>query len=106
MAGVAVGRSNVRIEAPMSVGELIDKITILEIKSERLRGRPEAANVDNELALLRRIQAGAGLDEMQIRPLADELRRINAVLWSIEDDIRACEAAGDFRARFIELARG
>jgi len=96
----------VRIEAPISAGELIDKITILEIKSRHLRGRSEVANVEKELALLHQIEVRAALDQTLLRPLTDELRVVNAEIWRIEDEIRACEATGNFGPQFIELARG
>jgi hypothetical protein len=95
----------VRIEAPISVGELIDKITILEIKSKHLKGSSQAGNVENELGLLRQIMQRAGLDAAKLQPLTEELRAVNAALWTIEDEIRACDAAGDFGPRFTELAR-
>ena len=101
-AGTSSARS---IQAPIAVGELIDKITILEIKAERLRDPAKAQNVQTELALLRQIRTQAGLDIPDMAPFADELRAINAILWEIEDEIRACEAEGDFGPRFVELAR-
>jgi Family of unknown function (DUF6165) len=94
------------IQAPIAIGELIDKITILELKSARLRDPAKARNVHTELALLRQIRTQAGLDTPDMAALTDELRAINAMLWQIEDDIRACEAKGDFGPRFVELARG
>ena len=94
------------ILAPIAIGELIDKITILEIKAERIRDPHKAQNVRAELDLLRGIRDGAGLDTHEMSALADELRSINVALWEIEDAIRACEAESDFGPRFIELARG
>ena len=94
-----------RIEAPISAGELIDKITILEIKSERIHDPAKQQNVAKELALLRQIKVTAGLDTTQINVFADELRAINSALWDIEDAIRECEQRGDFGPRFVELAR-
>jgi hypothetical protein len=93
------------ILAPIAVGELIDKITILEIKAERIQDADKVRNVKAELELLQDLRARAGLNTREMDALADELRSINAALWDIEDDIRACEALGDFGARFIELAR-
>jgi hypothetical protein len=94
-----------RIEAPISAGELIDKITILEIKSVRIGDPVKRENVAKELALLREVRNTAGLDTPQIDALADDLRVINGKLWDIEDEIRDCEERGDFGAKFIELAR-
>ena len=94
-----------RIDAPISIGELIDKITILEIKGDRITDRAKAANVARELDLLRGIKAKAGLDGDQIDGFARELRIVNATLWQIEDEIRELEARKDFGQRFVELAR-
>ena len=90
--------------APVSWGELLDKITILEIKAERIADPAAHANVVHELALLREVAAPV-LPQPDLAPLIDGLRRVNLALWQIEDDIRAREAAGDFGAGFIELAR-
>ena len=80
--------SLLRIDAPISVGELIDKITILELKGERIADRGKAANVAKELALLRGIKATAGLDRAEIDGFTRELKTVNAALWEIEDEIR------------------
>jgi hypothetical protein len=89
---------------PISWGELIDKITILEIKARRLSEAAARTNVDRELALLRDIAAPA-LTDAQIADLADQLRRQNEALWDIEDRIRDKERAGQFDTDFIALAR-
>ncbi|MDO5370785.1 DUF6165 family protein [Paracoccus sp. (in: a-proteobacteria)] len=90
--------------APVSWGELLDKITILELKAERIADPAARANVGRELALLRQVAAPV-MAQPGLTPLLDGLRRVNAALWRIEDDIRACETASDFGAGFIELAR-
>jgi len=92
------------IEVPVSWGELIDKITILEIKSERMEDVTKRANVGRELGLLRSRLGDRGATA-EVGRLIGALREINASLWAIEDDIRAHENAGDFGSRFIELAR-
>jgi len=90
------------ILVPISVGELIDKITILEIKSERIENARQLENIARELAALRAVR----LDDIaELARLAAELKRVNAELWEIEDAIRDCDARGDFGATFIELAR-
>jgi hypothetical protein len=89
---------------PISWGELIDKITILEIKVEKLVEVSARANTAHELGLLREIAAPV-LDDTQIANLADQLRRQNAALWDIEDRIRDKERAGEFDSNFIALAR-
>jgi hypothetical protein len=91
-------------QAPVSWGELIDKITILEIKTGRLPTAEGRANAMTELGLLRGIAAPA-LAQAQIQSLAAQLKALNEALWEIEDRIRACERSGDFDAGFVELAR-
>lgn len=88
-----------------SPGEFLDKLTILEIKSERIRDPAKLANVMHELALMRRQwDAATGMDG-EIPALVAELKTVNEHLWVIEDQIRDCEAAGRFDAGFVELAR-
>jgi hypothetical protein len=89
----------------ISPGELIDKITILEIKSERIIDAAKLGNVRYELELLGAARAGSLAASAELDRLARELKSVNETLWEIEDDIRACEAAGDFGPRFVELAR-
>jgi tetratricopeptide (TPR) repeat protein/ADP-heptose:LPS heptosyltransferase len=90
---------------PVAVGELIDKITILEIKAARLTSPDKLRNVHYELEILRATQARAWEPSEALDNLTRELRAVNEALWDIEDEIRRCEAAGDFGPRFIELAR-
>jgi hypothetical protein len=86
---------------PVSWGELLDKIAILEIKTLRLRAPAAQANAAHELALLRQTASGAtGIAE----PLA-ALLAVNTRLWRIEDLIREKEATGDFGPGFVALAR-
>jgi len=89
----------------VSPGELIDKITILEIKAERMSDAAQLANVRHELGLLRAARGARLADSAALDALEGELKSVNETLWQVEDDIRACEAAGDFGPRFIELAR-
>lgn len=86
-------------------GELIDKITILEIKSERMSDPAKLKNVRHELDVLSRAQREGMQDSAELRRLWAELKAINESLWVIEDDIRDCEAKKDFGPQFIELAR-
>jgi hypothetical protein len=87
---------------PVSWGELLDKITILQIKSERISGGEARANVARELASLSRV---AGTALRLVKPLLEQLRAVNEELWEIEDKIREREADGDFGQRFVQLAR-
>jgi Family of unknown function (DUF6165) len=89
---------------PVSWGELLDKITILEIKRERI-DRPEAlANVEREHRVL--AEAAARIMEINgIVPLLQRLKRVNETLWDVEDAIREQEADARFGTRFVALAR-
>jgi len=93
------------IKVPVSPGEVLDKITILEIKSERMSDPEKVANVRVELVLLQETWAENIRDTDDIHDLHDQLKEINEALWEIEDDIRDKERAKEFDARFIELAR-
>ena len=93
------------IHVPVSPAEVLDKITILEIKSEQITDPAKLTNVRLELALLRKAWNSAVHDDEVIRHLYNELKEINQALWDIEDGIRDKERAGAFDDRFIELAR-
>jgi Family of unknown function (DUF6165) len=86
-------------------GELLDKLTILQIKNERIADEVKRRNVRTELAVLEEARARAVVASAELAVLTAELKGVNERLWDIEDDIRACERAGDFGPRFIELAR-
>ena len=91
---------------PISPGELIDKITILEIKSARMTDAAKLHNVRTELTLLNETwQASEFARQADIGEEWARLREVNGQLWDIEDEIRDKERAGAFDARFIELAR-
>ena len=90
---------------PISPGELIDKITILEIKSQRMTDAAKLHNVRTELALLTDTWRASPFSATDIRAEWDGLREVNGKLWDIEDRIRDRERDGDFGAEFIELAR-
>jgi hypothetical protein len=95
------------IQAPISLGELIDKITILEIKVVNIGDPVKFKNVSHELAILdakvNQLLDAAG--QAKLSPLKKSLKDINQELWIIEDDIRDCEYAKDFSDKFIQLAR-
>jgi hypothetical protein len=90
---------------PVSFGELIDRITILEIKSERLRAEAALANVRDELALLLTIAAPLFATQAAVTETKSRLRSVNEKLWDVEDRLREKESAGDFGTEFVELAR-
>ena len=90
---------------PVSWGELIDKITILEIKSIRITSATAVANVRLELDLLNEKASQLIISKPDLLKLKDDLTLVNQALWEIEDKIRDKEAAGDFGLEFIDLAR-
>lgn len=93
------------ILTPVSIGELIDKITILQIKAERIDDAAKLANVRTELdgllPLLQQLQAQPALAALQ-----QQLKAINERMWDIQDQLRDKEAAQVFDDAFIQLARG
>jgi hypothetical protein len=93
------------IHIPVSAGELIDKITILEIKRARIEEPAKRANVAAELAALAETRAAAVPASAELDRLAGELKAVNEALWDVDDALRDCERAGDFGPRFVELAR-
>jgi hypothetical protein len=90
---------------PVSWGEVIDKMTILEIKAERLTDAAKRANVTRELDELAAVREREFPRHAELARLAAELKAINEKLWVIEDDIRDCERHRDFGAAFVALAR-
>jgi hypothetical protein len=90
---------------PISPGELIDKITILEIKSQRITDPAKLANVRTELAMLKETWSASAWSAIDIGAEWTGLRDVNAQLWDIEDRIRDKERDSQFDAAFIELAR-
>ncbi len=104
------------ILVPVSLGELLDKIAILQIKSERMTDEAKLVNVRNELSALEAIwmaypaagrvpDAQAGIAEAGVPELRAQLKAVNERLWVIEDDIRLKEKAQAFDDEFIQLAR-
>jgi tetratricopeptide (TPR) repeat protein len=103
-----------RAEAPRAAGpvlvevapgELIDKIAILQIKSERISNEAKRRNVRRELAVLAAARDRALPASEELTRLAGELKAVNEALWEVEDEVRRCEQAADFGPRFVELAR-
>lgn len=93
------------IQVPISPGELLDKITILQIKSERIDDPAKLANVNTEVTLLMTVWRNSVDVDAVISELGRELKRINEQLWQIEDDIRNEEHNKRFSERFKALAR-
>ena len=93
------------VKVDVAPGELIDKITILLIKSERMDDPDKIANVQLELDILQAIHESSIPGSPALDGLTAKLKRVNEALWEIEDDIRACEAERDFGDTFVQLAR-
>lgn len=93
------------IEIPISVGELVDRITILRLKKDKLDEREKVANVGLELAHLEEILEREVGDLKEIESLVVQLHDVNAHLWEIEDELRDLESVQNFGVRFIEIAR-
>jgi hypothetical protein len=93
------------ILVPVSPGELLDKITILRIKSARMSDPAKLANVRVELEALERTWRDSGAAALASKDDEAALHRVNESLWEIEDLIRDRESARQFDARFVELAR-
>ncbi|MFZ1110111.1 MAG: DUF6165 family protein [Rhodomicrobium sp.] len=98
-------RASASLLIPAAVGELIDKLTILEIKAERIPDTKKLANVKRELGLLNEFKESHDITGPRLDALAGELKAVNAILWDVEEDIRQCERKGDFGPAFIDLAR-
>ncbi len=105
LGGMLSGRTARMVRTPCSIGELIDKITILRIKGERIADVDKLANVRRELALLEALLKEEGLVGAALESMVDELAAVNARLWDVEDALRICERGGDFGPRFVTLAR-
>jgi hypothetical protein len=93
------------IEVEVSFGEFLDKITILEIKSENIKDEEKLLNVNKELTLLQEIWAKHPKSDIDISEEMRNLKSINEKIWNIEDDIRDKERNKKFDQVFIELAR-
>jgi len=94
-----------RLTIETSPGEFLDKLSILEIKAERITDAPKLANVRRELDLLRGTWEASPLADRDVSAALVELKQVNVTLWEVEDRLREKEAAGAFDAEFIELAR-
>jgi hypothetical protein len=96
---------NNEIKVPISPGELLDKVTILRIKSQRMTDPAKLNNVRVELAALEEVWRNSPYGSSEIAGDIDALQKVNERLWVIEDDIREQERRRDFGAEFVRLAR-
>ncbi len=98
-----ISRGGIRVD--ISPGELIDKMTILELKLERISDPTKLANVRLEYDVLMEVYAREVVESVALRELTERLKSINGALWEIEDHIRERERAKNFDAGFVALAR-
>jgi hypothetical protein len=93
------------LHVPLSVGEVLDKVTILEIKSERIVAKAKLKNITAELEQVKALLTDPIFAKPAVQKLVAELKAVNEVLWDIEDRIREQEALENFGDRFVDLAR-
>ena len=94
-----------KILAEISAGELIDKITILEIKKTKISNKEKLNDIERELSSLNKTMKKSIPEQNKIKDLSNQLKKINLKLWNIEDGKRAAEKENNFGDKFIELAR-
>lgn len=95
-----------KILSEISAGELLDKISILEIKLEKIKDKADQEEINKEYKILKEVQNSSLEVTEKLKTLFKEIKEINLNLWNIEDKIRICEKNKDFGQTFIELARG
>ena len=95
-----------RVLSEISPGELLDKISILEIKLEKVKDKDRQKKIENEYDILKKVQNSSIEMSDKIKDLYRSVSNVNIKLWDIEDKIRICEQNKDFGKNFIELARG
>ena len=94
-----------KILSEISAGELLDKISILEIKIDKIKSKDKQDEIKKEYKLLKEAQNLNIEDSKDIKELFDEIKKVNLNLWIIEDKIRICEKNKNFGKEFIELSR-
>jgi hypothetical protein len=94
-----------KVSVPISLGELLDKISILEIKNKKILDKSKILNIKKELNGLKKVLDELNINSSESNSLYNKLYKINLTLWEIEDSIRVLEKNEDFGEKFIELAR-
>ena len=94
-----------KILTEISAGELLDKISILEIKLDKIKDKESIEKINNEYNLLKITQNSSIKISEKLKKLFEQLKKVNLILWDIEDKIRLCEKRKNFKETFIELAR-
>jgi len=95
-----------KILSEISAGELLDKISILEIKREKIKDKTCQEEINKEYSILKEVQNSSIEMTEKLKTLLKEIKEVNLNLWNIEDKLRVCEKNKDFGQTFIELARG
>jgi len=95
-----------KILSEISAGELLDKISILEIKLEKVKGKTNQEEINKEYKILKEVQNSSIEVTEKLKILFKEIKELNLNLWNIEDKLRICEKNKDFGQNFIKLARG
>jgi hypothetical protein len=95
-----------KILSEISAGELFDKISILEIKLEKVRDKIKLKEINKEYKILREVQNSSIKETKKFQILFKKIKEVNQNLWNIEDKLRICEKNKDFGQNFIKLARG
>ena len=94
-----------KILSEISPGELLDKLSILEIKLEKIKDKNDLENIKKEYNILKEVQSNNLELTDQIKKLFISIKKINLILWNVEDKLRICEKNKDFSQTFINLAR-
>ena len=94
-----------KILSEISAGELLDKISILEIKLEKIKDEKNQEEIKKEHTILKNIQSSSIKIESKIEELFISLKKVNLSLWDVEDSLRICEKNKEFGKKFVELAR-
>ena len=95
-----------KILSEISAGELLDKISILEIKLEKIKNKVNQEKINKEYKILKEVQNSSIEVTEKLKTLVKKIKEVNQNLWDIEDKLRFCEKNKDFGKNFIELARG
>jgi adenine C2-methylase RlmN of 23S rRNA A2503 and tRNA A37 len=95
-----------KILSEISAGELLDKISILEIKLEKIKDKADQEEINKEYKILKEVQNSSLEVTEKLKTLFKEIKEVNLNLWNIEDKLRICEKNKEFGQTFIELARG
>ena len=94
-----------KILSEISAGDLLDKISILEIKLEKIKDKASQEEINKEYKILKEVQNSSLEMTEKLKTLLKEIKEVNLNLWNIEDKLRICEKNKDFGQNFIELAR-